>query len=264
MRILTILFAAGVLAGCSSKTEVEEMPLDQNTTAEVKDENIEPVYPDFYFDTLVGSYEGDFGGSPIRININFASNKHATGYNIHKGLVRNISGSVTEDSNSIFLSLAEPGENKYDGVFNLTVNREDLKMSGTWTPNDENLKAKDFSLERMGKEFLKNPHTHLSDDFIREHLSYVGDTIGDFSFFEDGLVKYEYYPFKDDKDYIEQMEIIRGNWSFHDDTTILINWEKNTAFPDRNSHLKIREFQYEDYSSPYLFLDGRILYSNIN
>lgn len=257
MKILPFAVSLFLLIGCSTE---ESKTVESTNTEEAVEKTVDPVYPDFYFDTLVGSYEGDFAGSPIRININFASNKHATGYNIHKGLVRNISGPITEDSNSIFLTLAEPGENEFDGVFNLIVNREDLKMSGNWTPNDENLTTKKFVLERIPDRESAKKTKHIRISEFMDYLGYVGDTIGDLYFDYDGLVKYEYYPVKDDVSHKEQMETVRGNWTISNDSTILINWENNTVFENRKSNVILREEKRENYTDMYLYFEGRILY----
>lgn len=259
MKILTILLTLFFLIGCSSKNE--EIIKQTNLTETPKKE-AEPVYPDFCFDTLVGSYEGDFAGSPIRININFTSNKHATGYNIHKGLVRNISGKITEDSNSVFLTLAEPGENEFDGVFHLTVNREDLKMSGTWTPNDENLTEKSFDLERYTPiNSIDKPHLQAKSDFL-EYMGSIGDSLADINFEQDGLVICSHYPNGINELENSQLIEVFGNWSLINDTTISVSWEKNDVFPNRESTFHLMEEKYEHYTRIFLQLDERKLYTN--
>lgn len=253
MKIYASILTLFILVACSTdktKSQDEIKESETNLAVEPIEKNIEPVYPDFYFDTLVGSYEGMFGGSMIRINLNFASNKHITGYNIHKGLVRNLNGQISEDSNFIYLELAEPGDNKFDGIFNISVNREDLSMKGEWTPNDKRLKSRNFKLKRINNDFLEN-------------LDYVSDSLGIFTFDRDGFIKYEYYPIIDGSNHKDQMEIIQGNWTFTNDSTITVIWEKNGIFENTQSQFKIRETKYDNYSEPYLYINGRKLYSNI-
>src|SRR5688572_14078880 len=72
-----------------------------------------PVNPD----KVEGTYIGDFKGSPIAITLNYVSDKHVTGYNVHKGLTRNVSGTIEAKEDGLHLQLSEPGNNPYDGVF---------------------------------------------------------------------------------------------------------------------------------------------------
>lgn len=83
-----------------------------------------PHITELNLDTLKGIYIGDFGGSDIRIVINYISNKHAVGYSLHKGLQRNISGSVEITDETVNLILAEPEDHEFDGIFHIDINQQ--------------------------------------------------------------------------------------------------------------------------------------------
>ena len=81
----TLLFGFLIvtLMSCEDKTIIQEEIKINKIEAEIPQED------NFHYDTLQGMYIGDFGGSDIRLIINYVSNKNAIGYNIHKGLQRN-------------------------------------------------------------------------------------------------------------------------------------------------------------------------------
>lgn len=63
-----------------------------------------------------GLYAGTFKGAPISIILNYITEKRASGYNIHKGLKRNLSGTLSAAIAGWHLVLNEPGTNEYDGI----------------------------------------------------------------------------------------------------------------------------------------------------
>lgn len=214
------------------------------------------VYPEFNWDTLKGNYFGDFGGSTIRLTINYVSNKQVVGYNIYKGLMRNISGHVEETMEELVLNMAEPGDNPYDGNFKLSVNRETLKFSCIWEPLDTKLKAKTFTLTKLKKldydDFNhKDPITNDNFKFFYDH---VADTVADVYFEHDGLVRYEYYPNTGNPDgRSEQLSVIKGDWIVKEGK-LFIDWEENPIFSKRKSSFKmVKESEYENL----LIGDGR-------
>ena len=108
------------LIACSDTEPAKENITINRVAAEI------PPIDKYDYDTLSGMYIGDFAGSDIRIVISFVSHNHAVGYNIHKGLQRNISGTLKEEMHEVILELNEPGDHEFDGVFTLTFAKEDL------------------------------------------------------------------------------------------------------------------------------------------
>ena len=123
--VYSILFSC-LLASCNNHKTAESSAVVQSKTLVTL-----PSPPE----QLKGTYIGDFKGSPIAITLNYVSGTHASGYNVHKGLTRNISGTIEPASSGFLrLQLSEPGNNQYDGKFDLLVDTAKLVGKGTWTP----------------------------------------------------------------------------------------------------------------------------------
>lgn len=214
----------------------------------------------FRFDTLRGIYFGDFGGHEIRIAINFVSENHAVGYNILKGLQRNIAGKVTMKAETIEMELAEPGDDKNDGVFSLSVNRQTLEMNGSWKPNIPGRKTKTFRLQKMEEPDLEYGVLNAAD--FANAFSFVMDSIGELRFHEDGLCVYSWYPDKDDEMHREQLEEIEGSWAFSKNK-VTVDWKANSVFPSKSVftffYPKASETEvWESEDLPYVETEGRI------
>lgn len=236
-----------MLFSCSQDPVVNEV---------VEVEEIDPNMPeldDFDYDTLRGMYVGDFGGSDIRIIVNYVSQTNAIGYNIHKGLQRNISGKVRRSGDSIIVQMAEPGDHEYDGVFELLFTGIDKEPKGKWVSNSGKIKEKNFSLKKM--EATENKFFEEFDEInVANFHNFFGDasdTLGDYSFKSDGLVIFSYYPGGRDHNYdnrgaarTEQLKEIQGTWSL-DGKELTIDWAKNTVFPKSQMKYNVRKGEWE-------------------
>ena len=134
----------------------------------------------FDYSKLEGIYDGNFGGSNITIVLKHVSGKHATGYNLHKGLRRNISGKMSFSDSGFQFSLNEPGNHKYDGIFQFVIDTVNYTLSGTWNPlNNDSLHQKTFVLSKkeLGAEY-----------------QVFSDSAATLYFEGDGLCRYEFYP----------------------------------------------------------------------
>ena len=102
-----------ILFSCQRESETIEV---------IKEVLVEqPIQPIDKFDykELEGIYRGEFGDGTISIILSYVSDSKAIGYNIHRGLQRNLNGHVTSHGDSIKIILNEPGDHEYDGVFTL-------------------------------------------------------------------------------------------------------------------------------------------------
>ena len=78
----------------------------------------------------------------------------------------------------------------------------------------------------------------------------MSDSIGEYSFKEDGLVTLNYYKNleNDVKDNaLEQMNELKGSWSLKG-THVTINWEPNDIFPNNILELDMVDKENGDYS----------------
>lgn len=196
----------------------------------------------FDYDTLQGMYIGDFGGSDIRIILNYVSQTNAIGYNIHKGLQRNLNGKVSRIGDSVVIVLSEPGDHKFDGVFTLTFIGNDYEPKGLWTANSKNIPTKSFELLKMVKPKVNSGSTVDYTNFA-DMMGYMSDTIGDYQFKEDGLCIFEYYPSTDREERVEQLVEIKGTWSLAGNI-LTIDWQPNKHFTDRRMLLDLVENEW--------------------
>ena len=107
-----------------------------------------PIAPE----KLKGTYTGDFKGSPIAITLNYISDTHVSGYNVHKGLTRNVTGTIEPTPFGLHLVLNEPGNNQFDGKFDFVIDTTNWLAKGKWTPIK---KGEETSFE-LKKKIIKN------------------------------------------------------------------------------------------------------------
>ncbi len=236
--LLALISITLVLISCKDQQNKELTSSIADTLIDEKEE-----FPAFDWDTLKGMYIGDFAGSDIRINITYISSKNVVGYNIHKGLLRNISGKVDQSMDSVLLNMEEPGDNKFDGTFQLFVNRENLAINGFWVPFDKKLTPKTFTLKKVVPlEYDQN--APITNGNFTHYFSYVSDSIGEFNFAEDGFVIYSYYPNNASNGKKDQLETVKGTWSVKG-KSVIVNWQPNTAFPASSSTFAITNDEYQ-------------------
>lgn len=207
----------------------------------------EEWFPETNFDTLRGLYTGDFGDGFINVVLTYVNDKKAIGYNVHKGLQRNISGSVVQKKDRFELTLNEPGDNQFDGIFTLIISKKDGSVNANWTANDPKIPSKKFKLKKQentkeilekleydGQEITEN---NFIDIFNNSNLDggYV-------EFKENGILRYSYYPEGQEN---EQQEIIKGSWKFTDKKTMIINWSKNVRFKEQVMKFKLTQKEDE-------------------
>ena len=81
-------------------------------------------------------------------------------------------------------------------------------------------------------------------------FNYMSDTIGEYSFKDDGLVILNYYKdldYDDEERAMDQMKELRGSWSLKG-SHVTINWETNAIFPNNTLELDIVDQEYGEYS----------------
>lgn len=246
-RVLPIAIVALTFIGCSSNENKEPEVLVNRIPAVI------PPEDNFYYDTLKGMYMGDFGGSDIRIILNYVSGSNAIGYNIHKGLTRNLSGKVERHGDSILIQMAEPGDHEFDGVFNLVFNGIDKSPTGTWESNSGKISAKNFDLKKVERN--KEETDGLTAYNFSNYFSFLSDSLGNYHFERDGLCRYEYYPIVDDQE-AEQLVEVNGSWSLTD-SIVIIEWQPNKRFNKNRMVFIARELEYGER---YLDGEGMELY----
>lgn len=227
--LLSALLCASLFTACGPAKQPETVDKADSSTTVTPDVERTPMEA-----RILGTYKGDFSGNPIYITINYCSGSKIAGYNTHKGLRRNINGTMKAGNNGWILSLSEPGDHEFDGVFSLTIDTALNKMTGTWAPsNDKSLAKKQLSLTKFDK----------GDDlgfFQGEHC--------DLWFKGDGVCILNYYDKINDSTFSAQMVTLRGTWEKQTDSTVQVNWQANPA-TDKRSTLFTLEASHE-YAKP--------------
>lgn len=207
-------------------------------------------------DTLCGKYTGDFGKGFIHINLTHASKNKMVGYDINRGLQRNLVGNITEEKDALILTLEEPGDHKYDGKFTLTLSKKDFSVNGTWEGNDKKLAKKTFQLKKgTGEKLLIEKKIAAQDDRItteNEFLETFNSSTsaqGYCDFQEDGLVVFHQFSNENVNSSGEQETTIKGSWRWLKSKQLEINWEKNDFFKKGNHRIPITYDKEYGYSS---------------
>jgi hypothetical protein len=230
MRILLFACSLFIIISCNNKKEDEFITAVKGKTL------IElPVSAE----RITGTYIGDFKGSPVSITLNYVYGGHASGYNIHKGLKRNITGTIELQNNQLHLQLEEPGNNPYDGKFDLVIDTATWKGKGNWKP----LKKGDevsFSFQKQRGWQMDGDLDPFSSIYMNEGGDYI-------QLNTDGSCIYSYMT---DSTKTAQSLSIRGNYSLSKDSTLSIFWQKNDVFPSGKSAFRMK-MDHPDGESDY-------------
>lgn len=180
-----------------------------------------PVKPDVSADYALngqGIYSGHYSKGILRLEINYISGNIASGFDLHKGLRRNLNGRAEEKDGKLLFELHEPGGNPTDGTFYLTLDSAGWTITGTWVPSDPS-KAKGGPVE------LTKVDAAWRRRVDEEETPWTGD-LGDLVFHNDGTCELSYYLTQGS----EQLTTIRGSFERSADT-VRIEWQYNTHVP---------------------------------
>lgn len=199
----------------------------------------------------VGTYSGHYSKGLLTLAINYISGNIASGYDIHKGLRRNLNGSVESKDGRLEFVLREPGGNPYDGTFYLSLDTASGKITGKWVPTDSKL-AKEGPLELERTTFASNT-PDLNHDQWESGL-------GTLQFGEEGVCTLQYYPGEDSGQVAAgnaQLITIKGSYELKGDT-IRIDWQRNNRTPSLNMRLIYNPGSpYNDSTNFAPFLEGK-------
>jgi hypothetical protein len=101
-----------------------------------------------------------YPANKITLFISHLEDGNISGYSICAGNERPFSGAYEEKNGVIKASLQEPGDNKYDGVFELEIDKESKKLTGKWSPFNNALTGRHYNLERKNFKY----DTSLGED----------------------------------------------------------------------------------------------------
>jgi hypothetical protein len=81
---------------------------------------------------LIGKWNGTLGGRKFELSITNKTADEVSGFNIVDKNNRPIKGKYKDEGDDYSLTLKEPGDDKYDGVFNFKINKKTKQISGDW------------------------------------------------------------------------------------------------------------------------------------
>lgn len=165
----------------------------------------------------MGIYTGQFSKGLITVVINYISGHTVSGYDIHKGLRRNINGRVTQQGDQLNFVLKEPGNNPFDGTFSFALDTVKWKIKGKWTPIDSaKMPVRQLALYRKTDREIEFAGGWVAGRDSTLYLSV------------DGTCSFEWYERPEDS--TSQLITLKGNY-FVTGKECRIEWEKNNHFP---------------------------------
>jgi hypothetical protein len=92
----------------------------------------------------------------ITLFISQVEDGNISGYSVCAGNERPFTGGYEEEDGKIKATLQEPGDNKYDGVFELVISKNDHTLAGKWTPFNKAQVGRHYNLERKNFKYDAN------------------------------------------------------------------------------------------------------------
>ena len=152
-----------LLFSCNSKEKKNANDAAENQPKEIRTD-------------LYGSWVGDFiilerdttrpekerYSNKINIIIKKITEAEVTGQSVVAGNNRPLKGKIVATGNSVHFILAEPGDDKNDGVFDFEI-KNDTLLTGTWTANNAKKEVTKRKFELVKKEFKYDPNVMLPD-----------------------------------------------------------------------------------------------------
>lgn len=181
---------------------------------------------------VLALYKGDFAGSPLYLTINYHNGNKIAGYDMHKGLKRNLTGELVANGSGFTATLDEPGDNPYDGHFTVQFNAGFSTASGSWVPADKNssLTKKDFQLQRV---MASTKEKESFEDYVAGGETLSGEHC-DITFEKDGSCTLNYYDRLTDSTFAPQMTTVHGTWE-QKDKQFMVNWQSNSPYAHKTS-----------------------------
>jgi YARHG domain len=149
---ISLLFLAAIAACSNGPAKTPEA--DNAKPAAVSEPAVSPAPS-----PLIGNWVGFLGENRLNVQIRAVNLKQVTGRSVAAGNFREIIGAVEETDYGYKLRLKEPGDDKYDGEFDITIKKNGMICEGNWQPYDKALKAKQFTLSK--KEYAYKPDAGL-------------------------------------------------------------------------------------------------------
>ncbi len=156
----------------ASETEVTTTP----STSTIEADNQAVLPENWTIQDIKGYYVGSFEASKyhekkdysysnkINISIDELDNGKVEGHSVVAGNNRPFSGSYKQTEKGILILAREPGDDRYDGRFDFTVNPVEQTVEGIWVANDGKLAVYEREYKLARRDFAYDPEQELPED----------------------------------------------------------------------------------------------------
>lgn len=153
MKKVLFIFGFATFFSCKKETETKINSTEPILEVQKIDTN-NPLCGSWVGNFVASKYDesGDFShNNKITLVISTIKDGNAIGHSVVAGNIRPFRGTVLEDNSKQIFDLKEPGDEKYDGVFQFAI--ENAKLVGIWTSNDKKLHVTEREFELTKKDF---------------------------------------------------------------------------------------------------------------
>ena len=122
---------------------------------------------------VLGIWVGPFGKNAINVSLTKIEGNVVEGYSVCAGNFRKIKGFYETKNDIVYhFQMNESGTDPYDGVFDFSINLQDMKLTGNWKPfKEKGNTAKEYTL--IKKKFVYDPHVGEFPDASLRLLDYT-------------------------------------------------------------------------------------------
>ena len=137
----------------------DDVPYDENVD-EYVDEDVLGVDMEYY--------------KKITFSIDKIKGVEIIGHSVVSGNIQKFKGKLVETPTSFEINVKEPGSEKSDGEFALSIKKKDTLLTGEWDAfKKENVKVHKRKLKLTKKIFEYNPNNKIEDRFVDFHKSTI-------------------------------------------------------------------------------------------
>jgi hypothetical protein len=174
MRFL--IFASMILLLSCNNNQAEKTLVKSSTDAKAS-AKAKGIYVPVVKNGIEGFYTGMFeatqydenksvSDNKITICIDSLDEKNVYGHSVVAGNDRPFTGTYEKRNSLYVITAKEPGDNKYDGVFDFTLNSTTNEIKGSWVANDGTLPVTVRSYELAQRQFKYDPALQLTDEVV--------------------------------------------------------------------------------------------------
>ncbi len=126
-----------------------------------------------YIDEEIGNVDYDYF-KKITFSIDKIKGSEITGHSIVSGNIQKFKGQVVENPEVFIINVKEPGNQKTDGEFVLSIRKKDSLLTGSWDAlKKADNKVSKRKLKLAKKIFEYNPNHKMEDRFVDFHKSAI-------------------------------------------------------------------------------------------